>query len=125
MHCRDFFEVLLDKLEANIFAFIVLLSVDMEAKHVKRERALNFSAYENSILLDLVDKHKIKSKIKTDGMSLKKRKTVGKNKWILIVCQVCQSKIKHYAILSPQHSLCPVISLFWLRDWILKRGKKI
>ena len=58
MYCRDFFEVLLDKLVTNIFAFTILLSVDMEAKQVKRGRAPNFSAYENSIRLDLVDKHK-------------------------------------------------------------------
>ena len=37
MYCRDFFEVLFDKLETNIFAFIILLSVDMEAKQVKRD----------------------------------------------------------------------------------------
>ena len=45
MYCRDFFEVLFDKLETNIFAFIILLSVDTEAKQVKRGRAPNFSAY--------------------------------------------------------------------------------
>ena len=60
MYCRDFFEVLFDKFKTNIFAFIILLSVDMEAKEVKRGRVPNFSAYENSILLDLVDKHKSK-----------------------------------------------------------------
>ena len=88
MYCRDFFQVLFDKLETNIFAFIILLSVDMEAKQVKQGRAPNFSAYENSILLDLVDKHK--SKIKTDRMSLKKKKTVAKNyQWILIIFQGC------------------------------------
>ena len=52
MYCRYFFEVLFDKLETNIFAFIIL-SVDMEAKQVKRGRAPNFSAYDNSILLEL------------------------------------------------------------------------
>ena len=38
-------------------------------------------------------------------MSLKKKKTVGKNyQRILIVCQVCQFKIKHYTIL-PLHNI--------------------
>ena len=60
MYCRDLLEVLCDKLETNIFAFIILLYVDMEAKQVKRGRAPNFSASENSILQDLVDKHKSK-----------------------------------------------------------------
>ena len=60
MYCRDFFEALFDKLETNIFAFIILLSIDMEAKQVKLGRAPNCSAYENSILLDIVDKHKSK-----------------------------------------------------------------
>ena len=59
MYYRDFFEVLYNKLETNIFAFIIL-SVDMEAKQVKRGRAPNFSAHENSIVLDLVGKHKSK-----------------------------------------------------------------
>ena len=43
-----------------IFAFIILLYIDMEAKQVKRRRAPNFSAYYNSILLTLVEKHKFK-----------------------------------------------------------------
>ena len=52
-------------------------------------------------------------------MSLKKKKTVGKNyQWILIVCQVCQSKIKHYTVLSLHNIPCSLL-------YRCKRGKKI
>ena len=107
MYCRDFFEVLFDKLEPNIFAFIIL-SVDMEEKQVKRERAPNCSAYENSILLDLLDKYKSKiENKKTDGMSLKKKKNSWKElsgEFNCVSGMSIQNKTLHH-IVSPQHSL--------------------
>ena len=62
MYYRDFSKYYSTNWRQNIFAFIILLSVDMEAKQVKRGRDPHFSAYENSILLDLVDKSKIENK---------------------------------------------------------------
>ena len=90
----------------------------MEAKQVKRGRSPNFSAYENSILLDLIDKHK--SKIEKENC-WKELLSVDFN---CVPGMSIQNKTL-YHIVSPQHFLCPVVYLLWLRDWIFKRGKMI
>ena len=64
MYCRDFFEILFDKLETNIFAFIILLSVDMEAKQIKRGRAPNLALMKIQFFWTSYININLKSKIK-------------------------------------------------------------
>ena len=65
----EIFEVLFDKLETNIFAFTILLSVDMEAKQIKRGRAPNLALIKIQFFWTSQININLKSKIKTDRMS--------------------------------------------------------
>ena len=126
MYYRDFFEVLFDKFQTNIFAFI-LLSVDMEAKRVKRGRAPNFSTYENSILLDLIDKHKSKIENKNWWNVFKEKENCWKELSVdfnFVPGMSIQNKTLHH-IVSPKQSLCPDVWLLHTETYFWESSQTI